>query len=629
MLSIHLPTLFAFTMLQSICLGGLLIWLWRRDRSQPALASWGAGRLIGGVALPLLAARGMIPQWISLEFANALVCVGYGLTWGGARQFEGLRAKPLTIMAGAVVWLLACRIPGFAASLQARVTLLGLIVATYIVATAVEFRRGQSRSPLPSRPIVLLLLGVVAVIYASCGPFAVFFPIGENDAGLPTSLWFGLLISLGIVLMAGTSILLVALTKEQAELRSTTALAAARDIATEASEQKTRFLARMSHELRTPLNSVLGLAQVLANDPEQGQRQRKQAATLEQAGRHLLAILNEVLDLSRIEAGKLVLSPQPTALATFLRETLLFVQDDAASKRIGLTLRVTAGLPETVLTDPMRLRQILLNLLSNALKFTPAGGSVTLDTACGAGETVSIAITDTGPGIPESLRPHLFHAYAQGSGPGASGGSGLGLAISALLADAMGGDLSHTDGKDGKGSRFTLILPMPAVAPAAIPPGLQPSLPPGGLRILVVDDVALNRMTARALLLHAGHVVEEAADGPAALAAIARLPLPDIVLMDQSMPGMDGNTVARHIRAMPGLAGQVPILAVTANALPEDIGASLAAGMDGYVAKPIELKLLLAAIAGALSRTRLTGPAPRPGRTSRSDAANVAYTRSL
>lgn len=603
MLSIHLPTLFAFTMLQSTCLGGLLVWLWRRDRSQPALASWGAGRLIGGVALPLLAARGAIPDWSSIDLSNALVCVGYGLTWGGARQFEGLRARPAGVIAGAVVWLIACRIPGFVGSLQARVTLLGLIVAAYIVAAAFEFHRGQLRSPLPSRPIVMLLLAAVAVIYASCGPLAIVFPLKENGAGLPTSLWFGALVSLGVVLMAGTSILLVALTKEQAELRSTTALAAARDIATDASEQKTRFLARMSHELRTPLNGILGLAQVLANDREQGERQRNQAATLERAGRHLLAILNEILDLSRIEAGRLALSPQPTTLMEFLRETLVFVRDDAASKRIGLTLQAAADLPETVLADPMRLRQILLNLLNNALKFTPSGGSVTLDITRGTGEMVAMAVADTGPGVPEALRPELFEAYTQGSGHNASGGSGLGLAISALLAHAMGGNLTHVDGTAGIGSRFTLVLPLPAVAPVAITPVTQPPLARHGLRILVVDDVALNRMTARALLLHAGHRVEEAEDGPAALAALTHLPLPDVVLMDQSMPGMDGNAAARRIRTMPGPAGLVPILAVTANALPEDIEASLDAGMDGHVAKPIELKLLLAAIADVLDRT--------------------------
>ena len=511
-------------------------------------------------------------------------------------------------MAGAVVWLLACRIPAFYASLQARIALLGLILATYNVLAALEFHRGQARSPLTIRPIVVTLLCIAAVIYAICTPISVLLPFQANAAGLPTAVWFGLLISLCFGLMTSTSILLVALTKEQTELRSTAALAAARDVATGASEQKTRFLARMSHELRTPLNGILGLAQVLADDPELNARQRNQATTLEQAGRHLLAILNEVLDLSRIESGRLELAPQPTALREFLRETMVFVHDNAVSQGIRLTLHIAPDLPETVLADPMRLRQILLNLLNNALKFTPSGGSVTVEVTCGAGDTVSMAITDTGPGVPESLRPQLFHAYTQADGHAASGGSGLGLAISEMLARAMGGDLTHADAPAGTGSRFTLVVPLPATAPAVTTPVTQPPLPSRRLRILVVDDVRLNRMTARALLQHAGHIVDEAEDGPGALAAVTRLPLPDVVLMDQSMPGMDGHTAARHIRALPGPAGQVPILAVTANALPEDIDASLAAGMDGHVAKPIELKALLAAIARALDRAAMRRP---------------------
>jgi CheY-like chemotaxis protein len=315
-----------------------------------------------------------------------------------------------------------------------------------------------------------------------------------------------------------------------------------------------------------------------------------------------------VLDLSRIESGRLELSPQPTALRDFLRETMVFVHDNAVSANIQLTLQTAPDLPETVLADPMRLRQILLNLLNNALKFTPAGGSVTVDVACGAGDAINIAITDTGPGVPESLRPELFQAYTQADGHIASGGSGLGLAISAMLARAMGGDLTHADAPAGTGSLFTLVVPLPATAPAVIIPVTQPPLPARGLRILVVDDVALNRMTARALLQHAGHIVEEAEDGAAAVAAVTRVPIPDVVLMDQSMPGMDGNTAARHIRAMPGPAGRVPILAVTANALPEDIDASLDAGMDGHVTKPIELKVLLVAIARALERSGIRRP---------------------
>jgi CheY-like chemotaxis protein len=168
----------------------------------------------------------------------------------------------------------------------------------------------------------------------------------------------------------------------------------------------------------------------------------------------------------------------------------------------------------------------------------------------------------------------------------------------------MGGDLTLVDGPGGVGSSFTLVVPLPAVALPDAAPAAKPSVPPSGLRVLVVDDVALNRMTARAMLEHAGHIVDVAEDGPAALAAVARAPLPDIILMDQSMPGMDGYTTARHIRSMAGPAGRLPILAVTANALPEDIAASLAAGMDGHVSKPIELKALLAAIAAVLHRTR-------------------------
>lgn len=602
MFSIHLPTVFAFTTLLSTSLGAVLIWLWYRDRSQPALASWGFGRLIGTVALPLLAARGSIPNWMSIDLANAFVCAGYGLTCEGARQFDGKRARPAGVLGGPVIWLLACQIPAFYASLEARVALISAILAAYNGMAALEFHRGRAQAPLPSRPVVVWLLLAVAVIFAACGPIALAFPFQQNAVGLPTSLWFGVLVSLTIGLIAGTSIILVALTKERAELRSTTVLAAARDIAAEASEHKTRFLARLSHELRTPLNGVLGLAQVLAADPEQGARQREQAATLEQAGRHLLAILNEVLDLARIESGRLELAPRPIALADFLRETLALVRCDAASKRIDLTLRAAAELPEAILADPMRLRQILLNLLNNALKFTPGGGNIILSVTCLAAPMISFAVTDTGRGVSAALRPRLFEDYSQADGDQAAGGSGLGLAISARLAAAMGGDLTHADGPGSAGSCFRLALPLPAVAIDQVAPAARPLLPPRALRILVVDDVALNRMTARALLQHVGHEVIEAADGPAALAALVSGLLPDVVLLDQLMPGMDGHAVARHIRSMPGPARRLPIIAVTANALPEDIEASLAAGMDGHVTKPIELKSLLAAISRVLRR---------------------------
>ena len=441
----------------------------------------------------------------------------------------------------------------------------------------------------------------MAGVYALCGGLPLLFPISLNGAPLPSTAWFGLLVGFSISLLAGSAVLLVALTQEAAELRSTSALAAARDVANAANDQKTRFLARMSHELRTPLNGMLGLAQVLARDPEQGERQRRQAATLEHAGRHLLEILNEVLDLSRIEAGRLELSPRPVALADFLRLTIALTHESALAKDILLELTCAEGLPDAVLADPMRLRQIMLNLLSNAVKFTPAGGSVLLEVAGGPGDAVRFTVTDSGPGVPVSLRPHLFEDYTQGPGDDSLGGSGLGLPISWRLAEAMQGTLTHAEGSGGLGSRFTLTVKLPAVARAVpVPTG---AAEPQRLRVLVIDDVKLNRITAKAMLEHAGHTVDLAEDGATALAMLAGGPLPDIILMDQMMPDMNGHTLTRRIRAMEGRVAEVPILAATARALPEDVAGCLDAGMDGHVAKPLEMQGLLSAIARALDGT--------------------------
>ena len=606
MLVLDIVTVCALSMVLSLSLGILLIWLWVKERSQRALATWGAARLLTAAAMPLLAARGAIPDWLSIVAPNALLCIGFGLVWSGSRQFEGRPIKWTAACAGAAIWLLGCAIPAIYTNLSARTALIATIIASYNLAAAHEFYRGLRVSKLPARPVVMTLQAGVGLMIGIAGFVPMMFPFKQTAAGLPTSVWFGLLVSLIIGVMAATSILLVALTKEQAELRSTAALAAARDLANEASGQKSRFLAHMSHELRTPLNGVLGLAQVLATDPELGERQRQHAMTVEQAGQHLLSILNEILDLSRIEAGRVDLKPRPVALGGFLEELKALAEGATIPLGVALHFDIAPDLPATVWADPMRLRQILLNLLNNAWKFTPSGGSVRLAVRRIAGERIGFTITDTGPGVPASMRPRLFQDYARGAGPSHPGGTGLGLAISAHLASAMGGELTHADGPGGIGSCFMLAITLPeADAPAdaePAPAALEHREPPVGLRFLVVDDVALNRKTIRALLEYAGHEVEVAENGRAALAALGRFPLPDIVLMDQSMPEMDGNTATRYIRSLPGRAGQVPILAVTANALPENIEASLAAGMDGHIAKPIELKMLLDAAAQVLDR---------------------------
>jgi len=603
---IHLPTVFVFSSILGGFLGLATLWLWSLDRGETALASWGLARLLGAGGTVLIALRGQVPDWISIDVANLFLCLGYGLHWTGARQFEGRRPIPWALLVGAVVWLCANRIPAFHDSIDARVALMALVLLGYNGLAVMELVRGQRVNPLPSRPLFITLMAAVSVIYIALAAATLAFaprPVGNQ---LPQGFMFGALVVLQVVFLAGGTLLFVAMMKEKAEQRSTAALAAARDAADRASAQKTRFLSRMSHELRTSLNGVLGMAQALSHDASLGGRQRRQAETLDQAGRHLLAIVNDVLDIARIEAGRFVANPRPLQTEPFLREALTLAEDAAAAKGVTLALRLDPAVPGTVLGDALRIRQILLNLLANAIHFTPRGGTVTLQvTAEAAG--IGMAVIDSGSGVPAALRPHLFEEFVQGEQEDQQNGSGLGLAISAALARAMGGQLSHADGPNGVGSCFTLALPLPA-CDAEVRRTVQ-TLPlvaaaarQDALHILVVDDVAANRFVAAALLEPAGHRVTGAASGQEALDLLDGGELPDLLLIDEQMPGLSGSATVRRIRAMPGRAALLPILALTADALPEQVQAMLDAGFDAHLSKPVERLALLAAVARATQR---------------------------
>jgi signal transduction histidine kinase/DNA-binding NarL/FixJ family response regulator len=427
-------------------------------------------------------------------------------------------------------------------------------------------------------------------------------------------------------------------------------LAAARDAAAAAGEAKSQFLARMSHELRTPLNGVLGFAQVLLRDPNLTPQQREQVVTLHDAGRHLLELVNGLLDLSKIEAGRLDLNLHDVAVRPLLEGCAGLLAPEVDRKRLTLALDVAEGTPCAVEADPTRLRQMLLNLLSNAVKFTPAGGRVDLRAAPLAEGGLRLEVQDTGPGVPPDKRHLLFEDFTQilplTGQEGA--GTGLGLAISARLATAMGGRIG-CESAPGQGALFWVELPlrevpMPAAAPLAAG---GPSAPPatatpaaatvasptlGGtgrtLRVLVADDVAANRMVARAMLVAAGHRVDSAADGAEALAAVERDDY-DVVLMDVQMPVMDGLEATRRIRALPGPKRRVPVLAVTASALPEQVEACRAAGMDGHLAKPIDRESLLGAVARlAAGDTLVHSPLPS-GQPERQPLLDEAALRTL
>ncbi|MBW8271479.1 ATP-binding protein [Caldovatus aquaticus] len=413
-------------------------------------------------------------------------------------------------------------------------------------------------------------------------------------------------------------------------------LAAARDAADAAGEAKSRFLARMSHELRTPLNGVLGFAQILLDDPRLAPDQRARVRTLYEAGRHVLELVNGLLDLSKIEAGRLDLQQQEVALRPLLEGCATLLRPEVDRKRLDFRLDAPEDLPELVEGDPTRLRQLLLNLLSNAVKFTPAGGRVTLRVRRlapppAAEEGLRIEVQDSGPGIPADKRHLLFMEFAQLGGGTEAAGTGLGLAISAQLVALMGGRIG-CDSAPGTGALFWVELPLRSVRPgrpataAATPadaesrpagPGRpdagaateatdgaaaphRPQRPGESLRVLVVDDIPVNRQVTCAMLEAAGHEAVAVSGGAEAVAAIAREDF-DAVLMDVQMPDMDGLEATRRIRALPGPRARVPIIALTASALPDQIEACRRAGMDGHLAKPIERHALVGAL-GLLAR---------------------------
>lgn len=390
------------------------------------------------------------------------------------------------------------------------------------------------------------------------------------------------------------------------------ALSAARDEAAEAAAAKGRFLARMSHELRTPLNGVLGFAQVLLIDPRLSSDQRQQVRTMHEAGSHLLEMVNSLLDISKIDAGRLDLDIRETGLREVLEGCAALVRPEIERKAIRFAIEAASELPSTVLIDATRLRQLVLNLLSNAVKFAPARGRVTLRALSNPDGGLRLEVEDNGPGVPEDKRHLLFEDFVQlaSATPGGAMGTGLGLAISARLAKLMGGRIG-CGGESGQGAVFWVELPLVAVqASHAVKAQAQPvetaeDRPRVALHLLVVDDIKANRDVARAILEGAGHRVTVVADGEAAIAAV-RHDRFDAVLMDVHMPGMDGLEATRRIRALPAPLGQVTILALSASVQAEQVAACRAAGMDGHLDKPIDRERMLATLA-QLARDR---PAP-------------------
>ncbi|NJD05642.1 MAG: PAS domain S-box protein [Methylococcaceae bacterium] len=379
--------------------------------------------------------------------------------------------------------------------------------------------------------------------------------------------------------------------------QSEAALRQARADAEGASQAKSRFLATMSHEIRTPLNAVIGLTQLALRVSSEPQL-RDYLLNIRRSGKHLLAIVNDILDFSKIEARRMELEAVPVRVADLVSEVIMQMQPAAEAKHLVLYHRVAADVPVELTGDPLRLSQVLLNLLSNAVKFTERGRvglEVRRSPPSEQRPLIEFIVTDTGIGIAPDRRATLFDAFVQGDGSITRhfGGTGLGLAISLHLARMMGGDI-RLQSELGRGSRFSFAIPwVPAQsqpAASAKPTCLAGATPLAGVRLLVVEDNALNRLVARDLLESLGAVVELAGDGEEAVGKVAAEHF-DMVLMDIHMPGMTGYEATERIRrAHP--EESLPIIAMTADAYAETVQRCFDAGMNGHVAKPLDLERL-------------------------------------
>jgi PAS domain S-box-containing protein len=403
--------------------------------------------------------------------------------------------------------------------------------------------------------------------------------------------------------------------KQQLEQQATELLALAENLeraraaADKANHDKSRFLASMSHELRTPLNAILGFSEMIGCEvygPMQPARYRDYIRMIHDSGAHLLSLINDVLDLSKIEAGKMELRVVALRSGDTARQAAAIMEELAAARGIALDVAVEEDCP-VLHGDARAVKQIILNLLSNAIKFTPAKGRVTLRVRGAGAAGVEIAVTDTGVGmtpnqVAKALQPF---GQVQTNLEVKDGGTGLGLPLTRSLAELHGGRLAIASEK-GKGTTVTVFLPWSAdLAPAAPakPVASEPaaSAKPAGPRVLLAEDNGFNRRVFTEVLGTLGARIDCVEDGEAAIER-ARSETYDVILMDVEMPRMDGVTATRRIRALPGEPGRTPIIAVTAHHGPEQRERYLAAGMNDVISKPINVSAFISAVSTLASR---------------------------
>ncbi|EAQ27890.1 sensory transduction histidine kinase [Erythrobacter sp. NAP1] len=380
----------------------------------------------------------------------------------------------------------------------------------------------------------------------------------------------------------------------QSELRT------ARNEANAMAEAKSSFLAKMSHEIRTPMNGVMGFAELLSRS-DLSHEQARHVELIRESGKALQTLLNDILDLSKIESGEFRVKEEPANISHLVKRTIQLFEPLAREKVIGLSSQVSDTLPQFAMLDALRLRQVLSNLVANAIRFTDRGGVSVIVEPSPSG--IAFTVRDTGTGIPEEMIEAIFDPFSQSDGGNSTrrGGTGLGLSISRQLAELMGGELDVIS-TVGLGSSFILTLPLVPATSAQIPPRQEPlNFDPNPCdachcRILLAEDFDINQELIREMGKQLGLDFDLVEDGRAALDAVisanARGKPYSLVLMDLQMPRMDGLEATRAIRAAGFDAETLPIIALTANAFEDDIEACREAGIQEHVAKPLELQRL-------------------------------------
>ena len=523
-----------------------------------------------------------------------VICCGLGLARG---RFEKALSRRPGVSVGAeltavatltsAAWALA---PLMAWTAHGPWSLLATTVYLFagVLLVATQFRHLPRRALIVASPYLVVLGYVLATARDAPGRWALVASIGVAGSAILTKVFFGRVHKAQID----------AFQAEQARLIAE--LEEARDAATAASDAKSAFLAIISHELRTPMNGVLGAAQLLRRGALD-EAARDLVAVIDEQGRTLASLLDDVLDFARIEAGKLEVVPVATDLDALLRRTVALWTPRARDKALALELRVIGEAPAVIMTDPVRLSQMLHNLVSNAVKFTEQGEvsvEVSVDDVEGQ-ERLLIAVADTGPGVARADRERLFQAFSQidVSSTRRHGGAGLGLVISRRIAGLLGGDLRLDPAPAG--ARFVIDLPLArcqrleeTCSDEAEAAGVGASR-----RILVVEDHPVNRKILVTFLEAAGHACVVAENGAEGLVA-ARAGAFDLILMDVNMPVMNGLEAVRAMR-LEGI--DIPTVLLSAGAAEADRRAGLDAGADGYMAKPVEFAKLQSLIAAACS----------------------------